>query len=112
MMPTNDERREVAARLREANKHGFYSDTALVDTIEGIIGTSPCGDHADLMTLYRLADLIEPEERTCRMKKAMKRYDSYYCEYEITWFCSECNHPSYKATKPNYCHNCGAKVVE
>ena len=119
-MPTNEERKAVAARLREHQ----YGDVRASTYEDGMIaswwrlkealgteGDDPQEDHT--MMFGYLADLIEPEpERTCRMKKVMKRYDSYSCEYEITWFCSECNHPSYKATKPNYCHNCGARVEQ
>ena len=66
-MPTNDERREVAAMLRAQAKqlgprmdaHEFAHYCADAIDRENAL-------RWDQMTL-RLADLIEPEERTCRI---------------------------------------------
>lgn len=71
-MPTNDERREVAARLRE-----LAQDSARCG--DDGVGERACrvllGPRVDLLdvvdahfTLTRLADLIEPEERTCHIE--------------------------------------------
>ena len=99
-MPTNDERREIAARLRRACQHTFYSYEQLVDVLRGIIGTGNHGDHAHLMTLRRLADLIEPEERTCRIDRRVPDAP----------FCSEC---SYDWNDDwSFCPNCGRRVKE
>lgn len=99
-MPTNEERREVAARLRELNPHewGSYNDeyndlwwACLCDRREY------CG-----MELHeRLADLIEPEpERTCSIDRRVPDAP----------FCSRC---AYDWNDDwNYCPTCGAKVVE
>lgn len=99
-MPTNDERREVAARLREP----YPRFTNLVDAF-GL--TAPVPIHE---LRYRLADLIEPEERTCRMHDA--NWDGGRC----TWgcICSECGakHEHKRGGWMNFCPNCGARVIQ
>lgn len=100
-MPTNDERREVAARLRNLASHKAADEELTLDALglyrgENIEGYNTYG-------VIQLADLIEPEpERTCR----------YECTNRCTWVCTSCGrevetrHFGY-----NYCPNCGAKVV-
>lgn len=105
-MPTNDERREVAARLRkfESDSVGSYSE--FCEKLDEVIG---CGERQ--WTCDRLADLIEPEpERTCR-----NEFDRCFA-----FECSECGvnveggdmlgHNSSEGAF-NFCPNCGAKVV-
>ena len=100
-MPTNDERREVATRLRnwESLRETFRESPicAALDVlnVEGYL------DWRGVCEL--LADLIEPEpERTCGLRS---RLTGSYC-YE----CSECG----KGMKPEwaYCPSCCAKVVK
>lgn len=82
-MISNDERREVAARLRK--------DDVSWNVVKADIDT------------YRnyLADLIEPEpERTCR-----------YEHIEGTWYKTSCGERYDGIAPPSYCPNCGAKVV-
>lgn len=97
-MPTDDERREVAARLREP----YPRFTNLVDAF-GL--TAPVPIHE---LRYHLADLIEPEERTCRDDGtgafrctrcgAFARRDAVMdCTGQIPL---------------RYCPNCGARVVD
>ena len=105
-MPTNDERREIAARLREGERDFTLSFECIMHN--AITGDRECGVDAfcedcckDIQE--RLAYLIEPEpERTCGLRS---RFTGMYC-YE----CSECGH----GMKPdwNYCPNCGARVKE
>jgi hypothetical protein len=104
-MLTNDERREVAARLRDARVKlesvpvpksiGEQSFTYLLELTKAI------GKH-DGALFDRFADLIEPEERTCGLRS---RFTGMYC-YER----SECGHGMKQDWR--YCPNCGAKVVE
>lgn len=86
-MPTNEERREAAAMLR------WFADFA-------------SGGNE---LFAKLADLIEPTERTCYMNE----YDAegYTVPESICGdgYCSECN--GIIAVEDRYCPHCGAKVV-
>jgi hypothetical protein len=114
-MPTNDERRELAARLREpfdVLPQGRYYHAS--HTLFGM-GLYTSSEVALRLGVRRLADLIEPEERTCRDE----------CGGELDFHCSECgchlylisieNEPSLvlgeAAIQPSFCPNCGAKVI-
>lgn len=68
-MPTNDERREVSAALRRlAKRH----DGVVSDIVGKQLGLVPderfiaCSVYTS-ESVSRLADLIEPEERTCHL---------------------------------------------
>ena len=98
-MPTDEERSEVAARLRnyENLRESFRESPicAFLDAlgVEYLDWKGVCS---------RLADLIEPEpERTCGLRS---RLTGPYC-YE----CTECG----KGMKADwaYCPKCGSKVV-
>lgn len=127
-MPTNDERREVAARLRELpidmyeveerwEAEGLGTDChdqtdyfLIHNVLFGCLPAEhmhPC-DYEDLHA--RLADLIEPEERTCRMR------DASWDAGQRTWgcICSECGakHEHKRSRWMNFCPNCGAMVVD
>ena len=119
-MPTDEERREVAAKLREHAKTARRVGCACVlkkctheeecDSL-GIAGCEECFDKS----LKRLADLIEPEpERTCHVVSTIQR--EYYIEgqavfeYETELSCG------HKVTDncgdvPNFCPNCGSRVI-
>ena len=112
-MPTNDERREVAARIRALREHA-WDESSVFDLLGCAV--EECGlDDTDQLFAH-LADLIEPEERTCRDE----------CGGELDFHCSECgchlylisieNEPSLvlgeAVIQPSFCPNCGAKVVE
>ena len=113
MTVTDDERREVATRLRanaKAHPHmGLLLNFAFADK-----GLNPDGEMEYNVTSYhaalRLADLIEPEERTCHMR------DAHWDDGQCTWgcICSECGakHEHESGKWMNYCPNCGAKVTE
>lgn len=114
-MPTNDERREVARRLRDnaGQKPGWVIPWAAFNDAY---------EHEGAELLNRLASLIEPEERTCHMVRA---------NLTDTVFCDVCGErfdgvARYMAMVPNgfsladckakykdakFCPNCGAKVV-
>ena len=115
-MISNDERREIAARLREladANEGylGMGRGNRVLRDGEAILGTSGLASVADVLRRY--ADLIEPDERTCRMTKKGP-------EFVLAgwWECSECG-PVYPPCNDEIavwalqkCPRCGAKVVE
>ena len=75
-MPTNDERREVAVKLRDMACRTNPSWPALMDLLK-------CPGRA--VAVQYLADLIEPEERTCR--NIANKTDR---EFGNPFICSEC----------------------
>lgn len=106
-MPTNEERREAAAWIR----NGAH-DIDINGYIKLAINVVDRGDGATWGQLaLKLADLIEPEpERTC--KRRNHDTDNYYMR---CCSCSECNAGWFEDIydKPfSYCPHCGAKVVE
>lgn len=125
-MPTNDERREVAARLRELpidmyeveerwEAEGLGTDChdqtdyfLIHNVLFGCLPAEhmhPC-DYEDLHA--RLADLIEPEERTCRMEPTGD--GSVVCSACRTEYTSRWLHDGEYVER--YCPNCGALVEE
>lgn len=119
-MPTNDERREAVRFLRTAICRESDCDTCREMSAKLFPPSDDsCFDgHSTLCRLdnegdgaiwRRLADLIEPEERTCRMRDA--NWDDGQC----TWgcICSKCGakHEHEHSGWMNFCPNCGAKVV-
>lgn len=125
-MPTNDERREVAARLRELPcipseldqwkgrelflEPSRYDEADYAQIHRILLGCFPADimhpcDYEDLHA--RLADLIEPEERTCRMEPTGD--GSVACSACRTEYTSRWLHEGEYVER--YCSNCGAKVV-
>lgn len=106
-MPTNDERREIAEYLRDmciygcSYKEEFYD--LLVDNVMDELYDPEFSDVAD-----RLADLIEPEERTCRMEPTGD--GSVVCSACRTEYTSRWLHEGEYVER--YCPNCGARVEE
>ena len=103
MTVTNDERREVAARLRNfENLRPTFKDSVLCGFLEALdVGYLDWEGVCN-----RLADLIEPEpERTCRVLREMVDLDG---ERMTSYTCCFCQH----GWGNNYCPNCGAKVVD
>ena len=107
-MPSNDERREVAARLREEGNLRAFAE---------IVGFS-WEDESDWLwhdVAVKYAELIEPEpERTCHMelRKHGAIYDVFYfdcCDEEY----AESRTDQYASgISGRVCPYCGAKVVE
>lgn len=91
-MPTNDERHEVAAKLWDMAARTNPLLPALVEAL----GTPGCA-----AAVMHLADLMEPEERTCRM-----------IDNGVELCCSECDGRHSYDDEPDYCMRCGAKVVD
>lgn len=118
---TDDERREVAARLREPFdvllQGGYYHAS---HTLFGM-GLYTSSEVALRLGVCRLADLIEPEERTCRAGVFPDGAWAYViccteCGYAIggTWSdlgtARRMARAQHKFT--NFCPNCGARVVQ
>lgn len=106
-MIDNEERREVAEKLRTMTMRGcrykeqFYE--LLEETVMREWDFHSFGDLAN-----RLADLIEPEpERTCNAEEIPYMPGCY----EGCW-CSVCHCIDFESDEPNYCPQCGAKVVD
>ncbi len=112
-MTNNEERREVAARLR-GMADSRYCDTkntlvlaCALFAVSGVDAAS--GTAEDIMR--RLADLIEPEpERTCEFdsqacgKRRCNRCGAFV-SVDSVWDC-------FSRIPVRYCPNCGAKVVD
>lgn len=112
-MPTNDERRKIAETLRSGVRTTDYmSDGDFIDWLFSVVGRS-----YDWNILDSLADLIEPEERTCR--NIANETDR---EFGNPFICSECGANPHDAESYycgfssgeydwRFCPNCGARVV-
>lgn len=110
-MPTNDERRKIAAELRE--NRDPLTPYNLVD----YIFDDPWNHDGGEEVAARLAELIEPEERTCR--NIANETDR---EFGIPFICSECGADPHDAESYycgfssgeydwRFCPNCGARVT-
>ena len=121
MSKISEERREVAARLRSGIVARNIPE-AYVAIVQSI-GVRPClllhdgesGDRFDRsayeLALSRLADLIDPQERTCHNS----------APHYLRFLCSECHYVIYhddvnEMGEPDedgikFCPNCGARVV-
>ena len=114
-MPTNEERREVAARLRGIVEKTWYTSWHELYTIKNACGCYDEQDSQDMVLKDRLADLIEPEpERTCSDIAEGMRFECSECGCTVRLTCDD--YPTITAyclaLVPNYCPNCGAKVVD
>ena len=112
-MPTNKERRDVAARLRDIDAKTWHTTWHELCAIKNACGCYAGQDKQDVELKDRLADLIEPEERTCRMKKKESKY-----VLSGWWECDECGivyppcNEEIALWALQYCPHCGAKVVQ
>lgn len=100
MTITNDERHEIAVRLREGIDAYTFAE------VFGFSWTDKSDWHwQDVMV--KVADYIEPEpERTCRITRESVDLDgTCMTDYSCGCFNNEgWNH--------NYCPNCGARVIK
>lgn len=104
-MISNEERREVAAKLRETEPFEYggekwYDEGKILDALDLSFDNVP--SIYDPEKVKRLADLID--RPTCR-KVIPSEMEGYV-------FCSNCGAEIGEYGVPNYCHNCGAEVVE
>lgn len=125
-MVTNDERRAVAARIRELRKHA-WDESSVFDLLGCAV--EECGlDDTDQL-FARLADLIEPGPQCPYYSDERHWCGIYDIETERTchivmvspgeWECSACgggidwdSYDEGDLPNCNYCPNCGAKVVD
>ena len=114
-MPTNEERRDVAARLRELDTSRLYDGMDEVCALEDACGCDVGQDWQDMELKDRLAELIEPKpERTCKMElvKSGPIYRVWRfscCGYEHSENVTDGGATELPGTR---CPKCGAKVVE
>ena len=109
-MPTDKERREVAAKLRDIAVRTNPSWPALMEAL---------GTPGRAVTVMHLADLIEPEERTC--ERGIEMFSHAYpneivCDSDCVStyvFPLTCGHEVELLENkwPSYCPHCGARVV-
>lgn len=108
-MPTNDERREIAARLRYVAEHGAPEWETSADCIAICLKEPDSPLWSGTEKLFALlADLIEPEpERMCHIEKWPL---GTHIDDGCADICSNCR----VAIESDfyYCPNCGSKVVE
>ena len=113
-MPTSDERREVAAKLREYPLESVKAEHKCKDPLQlpadvmyDLMDIAGVGEDFDFL-LPSLADLIDP---TCSMEYGGQVPDSVKDALGV-YFCSECGSPIYNDIEPEYCPYCGARVTK
>lgn len=105
MTVTNDERREVVARLRatkaECDERGY---PWMVEDLLQAIGFERYEDGEDGI-FDKLADLIDP---TCEVEGSKPLYMDDETEFQLS-----CGHAVWMTTNepPAYCTECGARVI-
>ena len=112
-MPTNSERREVAARLREKYREKYCPGVWQVQSVNDQIWMYLKDLEACLPDGYSafnvLADLIEPEERTCRDEGSS---ETFRCTRCVTFIRRDAVTDGFRPNPIRYCPCCGAKVVK
>ena len=115
-MINDSERREIAARLRDAAARGNgerVTDGELVDVIAYACGVEGA-DRFDDRLLGRLADLIErPICENASGYCDVFKCSACGCKVEITAeVCFEHSKPFHVPFMPSYCPSCGAEASE
>lgn len=113
-MPSNDERRQVAARLRDYATRDFEESNPWWYLSKAVTGSFAAYD--DVGEYFTdLADLIEPEpERTCRVER--RHVGPLYIVYKFScceeeWVESNTDQHA-SAIDETVCPRCGARVIE
>lgn len=114
MRINDDQRRKVAQELSELRHTTYYSEEIVENICDAISIADPVNTFREPEDVYKLlADLIEPQERTCRRLREFVVYrDGSTGEYRVA--CSACGFsadPQEWAETYNFCPRCGAKVV-
>ena len=115
-MPTDEERREVAAEMREypaeltATLHP--AEEALAYYVLDLMSIVGLEDGQVMGFFARLADLIEPEERTCRM--VLDEDATSSLEYDEVFRCTVCGEEVVRKTGTTirFCPMCRARVTD
>ena len=126
-MASSEDRREVAARLRSAAKTESGSPDYLWNRLEIAVNGWRFGDVIDdsyvfyNSVLSRLADLIDPQERTCHPKGDWKpvsqtqKVRRLVCDCGYEFGVNRENAAPFDVSimceLPNFCPNCGARLV-
>lgn len=109
-MPTDEERRKIAAELRE--NRDPLTPYNLVD----YIFDDPWNHNSGEEVAARLADLIEPEERTCHdVSFDSREFVCSWCGCHIDVLGIDSEPTMWlggSPIEPSFCPNCGAKVVD
>jgi transcription initiation factor IIE alpha subunit len=110
-MPTDEERREVAERLRKTRHKTCYNEEVVENIKDAISIADPVNTFREPEDVYELlADLIEPQERTCHNEAT----GNFFC-------CSECGThfgfaiprgPRKAMQTMRFCPSCGARITE
>lgn len=109
-MPTDEERREVVARLREWVATPWYERTWSRDVMQSLgkmVGAVPGED-----IIERIADLID--RPTCYVVEHKTHCGSYGCEEAGQLWVLSCGDECVNDSDfpPSYCPECGAMVFE
>ena len=111
-MTTNDERREVAARLRSLDVHDWNDFMDEVDSLETAIGCSIGQDWQDQDWWHRLADLID--RPTCRnVSEHQDVFTCSECRCNVEIIGEECNEYGEcfcVPFMPSFCPSCGMEI--
>lgn len=116
MAPTSDERREVAARLREMTReHGAVQCDAVAHALGLEYEVHGCIAAFGGRDVAALADLIDP---TCEVMEVPDN-DEFMIRVVSGFMCKRCGHEAIverncdgSAEPPNYCPHCGARVTD
>lgn len=124
MKPTDEERREVAAKLREMARQygeewGVVRCSELPAPVDDAMHVCDIDRAVYASEIFnRLADLIEPgPERTCRMEVYTDTIQAFDHDEQVDLYeCGGCGSclafVGEEESIPNYCPSCGAKVVD
>ena len=110
---------EASKRLFYGGRYGVYCDSCssrvggLFETeAEAVAAWNTRAERVgERKTINKTGDFVTHDsraERTCKMEYSGGVHEFLSLD---TWTCSECGCEMYDAAEPNYCPNCGARVV-